>query len=399
MQSQAKIAVILVAAGSGNRARRHEEDHPKQYRLLGGKALLTHTLDAFLQLDLIDLVLPVIGTGHEKLYADLQPSHDKLLPPVTGGATRQKSSLAGLLALKKHNPDIVLIHDAARPFVDPQVVARVCQALASHQGALPVLPVSDTIKRSGDGINIEMTENRAHLWAAQTPQGFVFKPLLAAYEKADGEPLLCFGDDAGLAQWAKLDVIMVAGHRQTFKITDAGDFERAEAVVKGARQMETRVGSGIDIHQFEPGDKVRLGGIDFAHKAKLKGHSDADAALHVLTDAILGALGEGDIGTHFPPTDNKWKNAASDVFLSFACARVKARGGRIVHLDLTIVCETPKINPKTDEVKQNIAKICQISPGRVSLKATTSEKMGFIGRGEGLMTLASATIEMERGED
>jgi len=398
MNKSAKIATIVVAGGGGSRARRHEGDCPKQYRLLGGRAVLAHTLDAFLQLDLIDLVLPVIGAGHEKFYERLKLGHDKLLPAVFGGPERQNSSLAGLLALKEHDPDYVLIHDAARPFVDRKTVARICRALKTHHGAVPVLPLSDTIKRSSDGISIEGTENRAHLWAAQTPQGFVFDALLAAHENAASQPSP-FSDDAGVAQWAGLDVVMVAGHKQSFKITTDEDFARAEAILQRSSQMETRVGSGLDIHQFEAGDNVRLGGVDFPHTAKLKGHSDADAALHVLTDAVLGALAEGDIGSHFPPGDPKWKNASSEVFLSFAAGRVKARGGRIVHLDLTIVCEMPKIGPKAREVKQNIANICQISPERVSVKATTSEKMGFVGRGEGLMTLGSATIEVGRGED
>ncbi len=399
MDKNKKIAVIVVAAGSGSRARRHNGDIAKQYRLLGNKAVLAHALDGFLQLDMIDIVLPVIGAGQEKLYERIKPDDAKLLPAIIGGPTRQQSSLAGLLALKEHNPDYVLIHDAARPFVDKETVARVCQALTTHHGALPVLPVSDTIKRSTDGRKIEATENRDHLWAAQTPQGFVFKPLLAAYIKAKAKPSLCFGDDAGLAQWAGLDVVLVPGNEKTFKLTSALDFARAGSFLQGSSQMETRVGSAIDIHQFEPGDKVRLGGVDFAHAAKLKGHSDADAALHVLTDAILGALAEGDIGTHFPPSNDKWKNAASEVFLRFAMERVTARGGRIVHLDLTIVCEKPKIGPKASEVKHNIANICAISPQRVSVKATTAEKMGFIGREEGLMTLASASIEVPRGED
>ncbi|VAW15608.1 2-C-methyl-D-erythritol 4-phosphate cytidylyltransferase [hydrothermal vent metagenome] len=399
MKNQTKIAVIMVAGGGGSRARGHTGDMAKQYYMLGGKPVLAHALDQFLKMDLIDLVLPVIGAGHKELYDSLQLASAKLLPAIIGGNTRQKSSMAGLVALKEHQPDYVLIHDAARPFVEREVVVRVCQALTKHQGAVPVLPVSDTIKRSSDGINIETTENRAHLWAAQTPQGFVFNDLVAAYEKAQDEDLLDFSDDAGLAQWAEMDVVMVAGHQQTFKITNARDFERAEFFLRGEGQMETRVGTGIDIHQFETGDNVRLGGVDFAHTAKLKGHSDADAALHVLTDAILGALAEGDIGTHFPPGDPKWKDASSEVFLSFAASRVKARGGRIINLDLTIVCEKPKIGPKASEVQHNIARICALSPLRVSVKATTSEKMGFIGRSEGLMTLSTATIEVPRGED
>ncbi len=398
MKNNPAIAVIVVAAGTGARAERHSDELPKQYRLLGGKAVLAHALEAFLDEDAVDFVVPVINPDHGKLFEALQLSHPKLLAPVMGGAQRQASCLAGLEALVPHAPDLVLLHDAARPFVAPETIKAISLALQTHDGALPVLPVTDTIKRSSDGTRIEATEDRSELWRAQTPQGFRFDKILAAHRKAAKQPD-GFTDDAAIGEWAGLDVVLVPGHENTFKITRPGDFDRAQMMIGQMENFETRVGSGLDIHQFEPGDSVRLGGADFPHDAKLKGHSDADAALHVLTDALLGALAEGDIGTHFPPGDKKWKGASSEVFLRFAASRVSARGGRISHLDLTIVCEAPKIAPKSTKIRQNVARICKISESRVSVKATTSEKMGFIGRKEGLMTMATATIELPREDD
>lgn len=398
MNGRSRLGVIVVAAGEGRRARRFHRDIPKQYRAIGGKAVLAHAIEFFLKQDCIELVLPVIGGGHKELYEGLDLAHEKLLAPVFGGAERQQSTLFGLQALEELAPEHVLIHDAARPFIATETLTNICKALETHDGALPVLPLGDSIKRSADGITVQASENRNQLWAAQTPQGFVFKKLLAAHRRASSQPEP-FTDDAGIAQWAGLDVVMVPGSAAAFKITAEEDFIRAGAVIKEGKPMETRVGTGLDIHAFEPGDKVVLGGVEFAHEASLKGHSDADAALHVLTDALLGALAEGDIGSHFPPNEAKWKDTSSEVFLSFAAERVRARGGRIVHLDLTIVCEAPKIAPKSGKVQQNIAKICGISPKRVSVKATTSEKLGFIGRKEGLMSMGAATIEVPRGED
>ncbi len=389
------IAAVIVAAGAGTRAECHEGALPKQYCTIAGIPVLSHAIKAFLNDDNIEFVQPVIAPEHDGHFSALGLTNPKLLKPVYGGAQRQASCLAGLEALTGLAPDLVLLHDAARPFVAPETIAAIALALQSHDGALPALPVTDTIKRSADGSSIETTEDRTKLWAAQTPQGFRFEKILSAHRKAANHRGT-FTDDAAIAEWAGLDVVLVPGDQNSFKITTPPDFEHAEMVIGQMTDMETRVGSGLDIHQFEPGNNVRLGGIDFPHDAKLMGHSDADAALHVLTDALLGALAEGDIGTHFPPGDAKWKNAPSDIFLHFAAERVLGRGGRISHLDLTIVCEAPKIAPKSTKIRQNIAKICQISESRVSVKATTSEKMGFIGRKEGLMTLATATIELPR---
>ncbi len=397
MTSRPKIGVIIVAGGSGKRAIRAGDDRPKQYQPLNGKSVLAWTIESFLQSSLINWVIPVIGPEHKKFYDELGVQDEKLLPACLGGVERQHSSLAGLEALQPYKPDLVLIHDGARPLVSLDLIERVCTALNSHDASLPALAVTDTIKRSVSGNKVQKTEDRRQLWVAQTPQGFDFNKILQAH-KAAANSLENFTDDASIAEWVGLDVVLVAGDDRTIKITNQQDFRRAEMLLLEENQMETRVGSGMDIHQFEPGDKVRLGGVDIAHDAKLKGHSDADAALHVLTDALLGALAEGDIGTHFPPTDSQWKGEPSDTFLSFASNRVLARGGRIVHLDLTINCEAPKIGRHSAKIQTNIAKICGISPSRVSVKATTSEQMGFVGRREGLMTLGTATIEIPREE-
>jgi len=399
-----KIAVIVVAGGSGVRAARFEKDLPKQYRKLNGVAVLAHSINSLLDMDLIDWVLPVIAKEHQDYFLELELSHEKLLGGVFGGADRQASSLAGLEALEtietlqeqtaqpKTTPDLVLIHDGARPFISKDLVERICQTLQNNDGVLPAINLSDTIKLSRDGKNIAATLNRSELWAAQTPQGFHFQKLLNIHKRASTLPQR-FTDDTSLAEWGGLKVVLVEGEESNFKITRNSDFSRAKTMFKETK-FETRTGSGLDIHQFEPGDKLRLGGVDIAHDFSLKGHSDADAALHVLTDALLGAIAAGDIGTHFPPSDKKWQGEPSDTFLRFATNKISQKGGRIVHLDLTIVCEMPKIAPHVQNMRKNIAAICSIAIGRVSIKATTSEKMGFIGRSEGLMTLGSATVEL-----
>ncbi len=398
MSVSSRLAVVVVAGGSGQRASRHHGDLPKQYRMVGGQAVLARCLEGFLRCPDVDLVVPVIGRDHQGFYEALKLEDDRLLPPVTGGADRQTSTLHGLRALASHSPDLVMVHDGARPFVSSALIGRVLAALEEHGGALPALPVTDTLKRSDDGRRILRTEDRSTLWAAQTPQGFSYPALLAAHERLaqtnDGQ----FTDDGAIAQWAGMDVVLVPGEHENFKITTGADFARARSMSGDRKDMETRVGTGLDIHQFEPGERVRLGGVDIPHRAKLKGHSDADAALHVLTDALLGALAEGDIGTHFPPGEAKWKGEPSDTFLRFAASRVRARGGRIVHLDLTIVSEAPKISPVATRIRQNIAEICDIPVSRVSVKATTAEKLGFLGRGEGLLASGAATIEVPREE-
>jgi 2-C-methyl-D-erythritol 4-phosphate cytidylyltransferase/2-C-methyl-D-erythritol 2,4-cyclodiphosphate synthase len=388
MAAPKTIAVIVVAAGTGARV----GGGPKQYRMLAGVPVLARTIAAFTRRGDVNWVLPVINPSHGDLYASLKLDDPKLMPPVGGAATRQGSVLAGLEALASRAPDLVLIHDAARPLVDDDVISGVITALGD--AALPVLPVTDTIKRSSDGRFAEGTEDRNTLFAAQTPQGFSYHAILDAHRRAAAEPAE-FTDDAAIAEWAGIAVTLTPGSSRNIKLTHPADFERAERLL-GGTSMETRTGSGYDVHAFEPGDAVWLGGVRIPHTARLTGHSDADAALHALTDAIYGAIGEGDIGTFFPPSDPQWKGAASSVFLKHAAGLVAERGGRIVNLDVTIVCEAPKIGPHVPAMKAAIAEACTISPARVAIKATTSEKLGFIGRGEGVVAMATATIELPR---
>ena len=388
MTAQNAIAVIVVAAGVGERM----GGGPKQYRPLAGKPVLARTIAAFTRRADIAWVLPVIHPEHGELFAGLGLDGPTLLAPVAGAATRQGSVLAGLEALAPRAPDLVLIHDAARPLVDDATISGVIGALG--MAALPVLPVTDTIKRSADGRTAEGTEDRRRLFAAQTPQGFAFGPILEAHRRAASEPAE-FTDDAAIAEWAGMKVALTPGAPHNLKLTHPVDFERAERLL-GGHPMETRTGSGFDVHPFAPGDAVWLGGVRIPHTAKLKGHSDADAALHALTDALYGALGEGDIGSFFPPSDPQWKDAASRLFLEHAAGLVRARGGRIVNLDITIVCEAPRILPHAAAMKSVIADACGISVSRIAIKATTAEQLGFIGRGEGVVSMATATVELPR---
>lgn len=394
---QKSIAVIVVAAGKGERASSAHASGPKQYRPLGGTPVLSRTLAAFLDQPGIAMVLPVIHADHAALYEELHLSHPRLLPPVTGGDTRQASVLAGLQALAPQNPDIVLIHDAARPFVSAGLIEAVIARLEGHDGALPVLAVTDTIKRSDDGLTVLATEDRSRLFAAQTPQGFRFGKLLSAHMRAAALPRQ-FTDDAEIAEWAGLSVAMTPGERDNIKITHPEDFIRAGRILSGDLPMETRTGIGYDVHSFAPGDAVWLGGVRIPHHSRLQGHSDADVALHALTDAILGAIGQGDIGVHFPPSDMRWQGAASAIFLKHAGKLVAEAGGRIVNLDVTIVCEAPKIAPHAPAMCAVIAETLGISVRRVAVKASTNEKLGFLGREEGIVAMASASVELPGGD-
>jgi 2-C-methyl-D-erythritol 4-phosphate cytidylyltransferase/2-C-methyl-D-erythritol 2,4-cyclodiphosphate synthase len=391
-----RIAAIVVAAGRGERAS-NGDPMPKQYRPVGGRPVLTRTIEALLAVETIGAILPVIHADHTERYAGLGISDPRVLPPVTGGETRQVSVLAGLEALAAKAPDLVLIQDAARPFIDRPLVEAVIAALGDSPAALPVIPVTDTIKRSLDGRTVAATEDRRTLHAAQTPQGFRFAEILAAHRRAAAETGE-FTDDASIAEWAGLTVALTPGTTRNIKLTLHEDFERAERLL-GRGQMETRIGNGFDVHPFAEGDHVWLGGVKIAHTHTLAGHSDSDAGLHALTDAIYGAIGERDIGSHFSPSDPRWKGAASRVFLEHAVSLVKGRGGRVVNLDLTLVCEAPRIGPHVQAMKETIAAICGIAPGRVGVKATTSEKLGFTGREEGIVALATASVELPAGDD
>ncbi|WP_240233728.1 bifunctional 2-C-methyl-D-erythritol 4-phosphate cytidylyltransferase/2-C-methyl-D-erythritol 2,4-cyclodiphosphate synthase [Devosia lacusdianchii] len=392
---QKSIAVIVVAAGKGERASAAGSSDPKQYRMVGGVPVLTRTIQAFLDIPYIERVLPVIHPDHADRYAALGLGDDRLMPPVVGGASRQASVLEGLKALAPLRPDLVLIQDAARPFAAPDVIGDVVVVLEQYDGALPGLPVTDTIKRTLDGRHVAATEDRSQLVAAQTPQGFRFGQIFSAHMRASTIRRQ-FTDDAEIAEWAGLRVAMVMGDPSNIKITHPEDFARAERIIHGDQIMETRVGTGFDVHQFEPGDAVWLGGVRIPHRAKLKGHSDADVALHALTDAILGAIGEGDIGVHFPPSDMQWRGVASTVFLKHAGDLVAKARGRIVNLDVTIVCEAPRIAQHVPAMRGVIAETLGIAASRIAIKATTSETLGFTGREEGIVAMASASVEVPR---
>ncbi len=398
---------LVVAAGRGLRASGAVDDVPKQYRSIGGVAVLRRTVTALLAAARIDAVCVVINPASRTAYdAAMSGLVDdpRLMPPVAGGSTRQASVLAGLEALAPIAPRFVLIHDAARPFVTTAVVDDALARLEAGATALvAAVPVADTLKRSRDGKMVEATVARDGLWSAQTPQSFVFSEILKAHRAAAQAGRLDFTDDAAVAEWAGLSCGLSAGDPGNIKITTVADLAAADrrlTMEEAAKPQDVRVGTGYDVHAFAPGTAVVLGGLSIDHDRGLKGHSDADVVLHALTDALLGALAEGDIGQHFPPSDPRWKGAASDRFLQFAVDRVRARGGRIAHLDVTVVCEAPKIGPHRAAMRGSIAEICGLSVDRVSVKATTSERLGFTGRKEGIAALATATVALpfEQGE-
>ncbi len=389
----AGVAAVIVAAGTGARV---GGDVPKQFRPIGGESLLRRAISTLLEHQDVGLVQPVVRQEDLDLYRR-QTAHLDVLPPAIGGATRQASVRAGLEAVAARQPDIVLIHDAARPFASAGLVSRAIAAARKTGAAIPALPVTDTVKTVDAAGLVGGTIDRTTLRLVQTPQAFSFAALLDAHRRALSAGRDDFTDDAALAEWAGLKVSTFAGEPGNIKITNEADFARAEMIAFSALG-DVRTGTGIDVHAFGAGDHVTIGGIRIAHERSLIGHSDADVGLHALVDAILGALADGDIGAHFPPSDPQWRNAASDRFLAFAVERVKARGGRIVHLDLTLVCETPKIGSHRDAMRGNIAKLAGIGLDRVSVKATTSEKLGFTGRGEGIAAYATATVRLPWSE-
>ena len=385
----AQVAAVVVAAGQGLRA---GGEIPKQFRRIAGETLLERALSAFAEAPDVTFVQPVIRPDDVDLVRRLT-SGMNVLEPVAGGATRQASVRAGLEALVACTPDIVLVHDAARPFASAGLITRAIAAAEKTGAAIPALPVTDTVKRIDSTGTIEATLDRNSIRLVQTPQAFAFPALFDAHRRALAQGRNDFTDDAALAEWAGIKVSVFAGEPGNIKFTTPEDFARAEAI-QSAGLGDVRTGSGLDVHAFGPGDHVTLGGIRIPHVQALTGHSDADVALHALTDAILGALADGDIGAHFPPSDPQWRGASSDRFLTFAVERVRARGGRIAHLDLTIVCEAPRIGEHRDRMRANIANLAGIGIGRVGVKATTSEKLGFTGRGEGIAAYATATIRL-----
>ena len=393
------VAALIVAAGRGLRA---GADAPKQYRRLGDVPVLCRTLAPFLAESRIGTVLVVIGAGDRARYDEAvgylpETVRTQLTAPIEGGETRQDSVRSGLEALAAVGfMGSVLVHDAARPFVSPALIERALAASAKHVAAIPTLAATDTVKRIDSNGLIAETLPREQLVSVQTPQAFALAELLAAHRAAHAAGAGGFTDDSAIMEWAGHRVATFAGDPVNLKLTYAEDFELAEQ--RFARQLVTRTGTGYDVHAFAEGDHVWLGGIRIAHSRGVTAHSDGDVALHALTDAILGALADGDIGGHFPPSDPQWRGASSDRFLAFAAERVRQRGGRIDHLDLTIVCERPKVGPHRDPIRTRIAEIAGLRLDQIGVKATTSERLGFTGRGEGLAALATATIRQPEPE-
>lgn len=393
--SSANCIAIVVAAGRGSRA---GGSLPKQYQTAGAEPVLRRTLRLFCEHPGVSAVLAVIHSDDQGLFADAARSLPKILAPAFGGATRQASVRAGLEALAATAPSLVLVHDAARPFATPGLISRAIAAAGEAQAAIPVLPVTDTVKRvAADGAVAE-TLDRALLRAVQTPQAFGYDALRAAHAAAAAAGLDTLTDDAAVMEWAGHRVATFEGEASNVKLTTPNDMARAAGAAL-ADLPDVRTGTGFDVHAFGPGDHVMLGGVAVPHGFGLVGHSDADVGLHALTDAILGALCDGDIGAHFPPSDPQWKGASSDRFLVHAVEKVAARGGRIAHLDLTLICEVPKVGPHRDAIRDAIARITGVPVSRISVKATTTERLGFAGRREGIAAMASATIRLPAGED
>jgi 2-C-methyl-D-erythritol 4-phosphate cytidylyltransferase / 2-C-methyl-D-erythritol 2,4-cyclodiphosphate synthase len=384
------IAAVIVAGGRGLRA---GGDVPKQYRELAGEPVIRPALSAFLDHPRIAAVQPVIHREDEAMFRDATAGLQKLLPPVWGGATRQASVRAGLEGLSDSGPSIVLIHDAARPFVSGALIERAITAARQSGAAVPAVAIADTVKKINQSSIVIETLDRSQLRTVQTPQAFTFDLIIDAHRRAAAAGREDFTDDAALAEWAGHPVSVFEGDAGNVKLTTGDDFTRAE-IARHAALGDVRTGNGFDVHAFADGDHVMLGGVRIPHSRGVTGHSDADVALHALVDAILGAISDGDIGLHFPPSDPQWKGASSDRFLAFACERVRARGGMIAHLDVTVVCEAPRVSPHRDAMRERIAAIADISPTRVAMKATTSEKMGFTGREEGIVAMATATVRL-----
>jgi len=381
----ATCIALVVAAGRGTRL---GGDRPKQYRMLAGKPMLRHSLETLSRHAGIGRVRVVFNPADAADYAEAAAGLD-LLPPVAGGAARQDSVRLGLESLSELAPSRVLVHDGARPLLDAGTVDRVLAALDQAPAAVPALPLNDTVKR-GAGNRVIETVDRANLWRIQTPQGFRFMEILAAHRASAG---LDLSDDAAVAERAKLAVTLVEGSADNIKVTNADDLARAERLL-ASRQGDIRTGQGFDVHAFGPGDHLWLCGVKLPHGQGLVGHSDADVGLHALTDAILGALGAGDIGVHFPPSDPQWRGASSDRFLRHAADLVREKGGAIAHVDVTVICERPRIGPHRDAMVARISQILALDPSRVSVKATTTEGLGFTGRGEGIAAQAVATLRL-----
>jgi 2-C-methyl-D-erythritol 4-phosphate cytidylyltransferase/2-C-methyl-D-erythritol 2,4-cyclodiphosphate synthase len=389
MPTSKRTAAIIVAAGRGLRA---GAGGPKQYRTIAGRTVISRAMEPFCTHPGIVAVQPVLNPDDLVMFNEAVGGF-RYRPPANGGATRQASVHAGLEALAADAPDIVLIHDAARPFVTPALISRAIDAADRTGAAVPAIPVTDTIKQVDASGAVDATPDRARLRIAQTPQAFRFDVILDAHRRAARGERDDFTDDAALAEWAGLTVATFEGDAANMKLTTPEDFVREEARL-AATLGDIRTGTGYDVHAFGDGDHVMLCGVRVPHSRGFLAHSDGDVGLHALVDAILGALADGDIGSHFPPSDPQWKGAASDKFLKYAVDRVTARGGRIANLEVTMICERPKIGPLRDVMRTRIAEISGVAVSRVAVKATTSERLGFTGREEGIAATASATIRL-----
>jgi 2-C-methyl-D-erythritol 4-phosphate cytidylyltransferase/2-C-methyl-D-erythritol 2,4-cyclodiphosphate synthase len=388
-----RTAAIIVAAGRGLRA---GPGGPKQYREIAGRSVIARALEPFSTHPNVGFVQPVCHADDAAAFAAAARGL-KHLPPVPGGASRQASVHAGLEALAVTSPEVVLIHDAARPFVSPGLISRAIEAVASTGAAIPAIAVADTIKEVDDSGQIVATPVRARLRIAQTPQAFRFDKILDAHRRAAQDGRDDFTDDAALAEWAGMTVMTFEGDALNIKLTTPEDFAREEARLSSALG-DIRAGTGYDVHALGDGDHLMICGVRVPHHRGFIAHSDGDVGLHALVDALLGALADGDIGMHFPPNDPKWKGASSDRFLEDAVRRVRERGGRIANLEVTLICERPKIGPHRDAMRARIAEIAGVPVSRVAVKATTSERLGFTGREEGIAATASATIRLPLGQ-
>lgn len=378
---------LVVAAGRGQR---FGGAMPKQYRELGGMSLVRRALLAFVAHPAVKTVRAVIHPDDRALF-DASSAGLDLLEPVAGGASRQESARLGLESLEAKAPQWVLIHDAARPFVEQALISRTLAALDTAPGAVPAVAVRDTLKREAEG-RVAETVSREGLWRAQTPQGFCYLEILEAHRRFSGLELT---DDAAVAEKAGLGVALVEGDEDNVKVTTEEDLRRAEALLGAG---EVRTGMGFDVHRLGPGDGLMLCGVSIPFESGLEGHSDADVGLHALTDAILGAIGAGDIGSHFPPGDAEWRDAPSETFLRHAGALLTALGGTVANLDLTLICEQPRVALHRAAMTGRIAEILGIDRGRVSVKGTTTERLGFLGRGEGIAAQAVATVRLPVGK-
>ena len=381
-----KVAALILAAGQGSRA---GTDIPKQFRQIGGKAVLAHSVEAFARHPAVGAVYLVIGAGQQETVRTMI-GDGQVTAIIQGADSRRGSVRAGLEAIAATGgADRVLIHDAARPFLSPSMIDQLLAALEQAPGAFPALPVADTLVKSTGNIAGDIVD-RSGLYRVQTPQAFHFESIIRAHRAWDSSREAT--DDAQMLREAGHDVLMVPGDERLEKLTYPQDFARAEAQLASCRT--TRVGMGYDVHRLAADEELWLCGVQVPHDRGLAGHSDADVAIHAIVDAVLGALSEGDIGSHFPPSDPQWRGAASSRFLEYAANRVTERGGRLEHIDVTIICEAPKIGPHRDAMRHRISEILAISLERVSVKATTTERLGFAGRREGIAAQAVATISL-----